>query len=184
MHPKLTDRPGIAFTLNGRAVEVAEAPARLLLDTLRETFGLTAAKYGCGLAQCGACTVLVDGRPARACVLRMPHVAGREVVTLEGLADPETGALHPVQQGFLEAQGAQCGYCLNGMVMSAVALLADEPRPSAARVAEALRHNLCRCGTHTEIVASVLRAAELMGRGAEATPGSARAPGPAQEPTG
>jgi nicotinate dehydrogenase subunit A len=108
--------------------------------------------------------VLVDGRPARACVLRMVLIEGRTVTTLEGLADPDTGALHPVQQGFLEAEGAQCGYCLNGMGMSAVALLADEPQPDAARVAQALRHNLCRCGTHTEIIASVLRAAELMER--------------------
>jgi nicotinate dehydrogenase subunit A len=158
-------RPGpVSFTLNGRPARIPDGVNRLLLDVLREAFGLCAAKYGCGLAQCGACTVLVDGRPARACVLRMAMVEGRAVTTMEGLADPETGALHPVQQGFLEAEGAQCGYCLNGMVMSAVALLAEEPAPDAARVREALRHNLCRCGTHTEIVASVLRAAELMGR--------------------
>jgi nicotinate dehydrogenase subunit A len=154
----------VSFTLNGRPVEVAADAARLVLDALREDFGLTAAKYGCGLAQCGACTVLIDGRPARTCVLRLAMLEGRAVTTLEGLADPETGALHPVQQGFLEAEGAQCGYCLNGMVMSAVALLADEPAPDAARVAQALRHNLCRCGAQTEIVASVLRAAELAER--------------------
>jgi nicotinate dehydrogenase subunit A len=164
MQAKETRSGPVSFTLNGRPARIPDGADRMLLDVLREAFGLHAAKYGCGLAQCGACTVLVDGRPARACVLRVAMVAGRAVTTMEGLADPETGALHPVQQGFLEAEGAQCGYCLNGMVMSAVALLADEPRPSAARVAEALRHNLCRCGTHTEIVASVLRAAELMER--------------------
>jgi nicotinate dehydrogenase subunit A len=154
----------VAFTLNGRPVRASAGAERLVLDTLREDFGLRAAKYGCGLAQCGACTVLIDGRPARSCVLRLVMLEGRAVTTMEGLADPETGALHPVQQGFLEAEGAQCGYCIGGMVMSAVALLADEAKPDAARVRAALRHNLCRCGAQTEIVASVLRAAELMER--------------------
>lgn len=152
----------IQFSINRRAVEVEVDQRRLLLDVLREEFGLHGPKYGCGLAQCGACTVLVDGAPARACVLRACHVQGREVTTLEGLADPRTGALHPVQQGFVEAEGAQCGYCLNGMVMMAVALLEREPNPDEERIRDALRHNLCRCGTHKDIIASVRRAAELM----------------------
>lgn len=152
----------LEFSVNGVPVATPAGRDRLLLDLLRDDLCLNGPKYGCGLAQCGACTVLVDGIPARACVLRAVHVRGREVTTLEGLADPETGALHPVQQGFLEAEGAQCGYCLNGMVMTAVALLAREPDPDEARIVEALRHNLCRCGTHREIIASVLRAAELL----------------------
>ena len=118
------------------------------------------------MAQCGACTVLVDGRPARACVLRASRAANCQITTLEGLADAETGALSPVQQGFLECEGAQCGYCLNGMVMTATALLADNPCPSREEIRAALRHNLCRCGTHLEIIASVERAAELLRGGA------------------
>jgi len=150
------------FALNGETVATASDPDRMLLDVLRSEFGLNGPKYGCGMAQCGACTVLVDGAPARACVLRLRMVEGCEVTTLEGLADATTGALHPVQQGFRDCQGAQCGYCLNGMVMTAVAYLDTQPNPTETDVRKALRHNLCRCGTHTEIIASVLRAAELM----------------------
>ncbi|MGO4853541.1 (2Fe-2S)-binding protein [Phaeovulum sp. W22_SRMD_FR3] len=150
------------FTLNDHPVDLTPDPHRTLLDVLRHDLGMNGPKYGCGLAQCGACTVLVDGVPARACVLRAARVADRRVTTLEGLADPETGALHPVQQGFVEAQGAQCGYCLNGMVMTAVALLERNPAPSEAEIRAGLRDNLCRCGTHQEIIASVRRAAEIM----------------------
>ncbi|MGQ3675434.1 (2Fe-2S)-binding protein [Xanthobacter sp. TB0139] len=152
----------IRLSINGQDVQIDTDQRRSLLDVLREEFGLHGPKYGCGLAQCGACTVLVDGAPARACVLRACQVEGRAITTLEGLADPETGALHPVQQGFVDAEGAQCGYCLNGMVMMAVALLDRNPNPDEAEIRAALRHNLCRCGTHKEIIASVRRAAELM----------------------
>ena len=152
----------ISFVLNGNPVSVEADGARDLLCVLRDTCCTTGPRYGCGLAQCGACTVLVDGRPARACVLRVRMVEGRAITTLEGLADRSSGELHPVQQAFLDCEGAQCGYCLNGMVMSAVALLHDTPRPDEAQVRAALRHNLCRCGSHTEIVASVLRAADIM----------------------
>lgn len=114
------------------------------------------------MAQCGACTVLVDGLPARTCVLRAARVQGRAVTTLEGLCDAATGRLHPVQQGFVDCQGAQCGYCLNGMVMTAVALLTTNPEPAEEEIRTALRDNLCRCGTHAEIIASVQRAAILM----------------------
>lgn len=150
--------------INGTAVTLDCDPDRTLLDVLRSELGLRAAKYGCGLAQCGACTVLIDGAPARACVLRTRHAAGRRVTTLEGLADPATGALHPVQAAFVEKQGAQCGYCLNGMILTAVALLEKTPRPSVADIRAALRHNLCRCGTHTEIVEAVLHAVDISGR--------------------
>ena len=157
--------PLLHFTLNGTEVALPETGGRTLLDVLRADCALHGPKYGCGMAQCGACTVLVDGAPARACVLKAGRVAGREVTTLEGLADRLTGALHPVQQAFVEAQGAQCGYCLNGMVMTAVALLAREPHPDRARIREALRDNLCRCGTHQEIIEAVARAAELIAAG-------------------
>ncbi len=151
-----------SFTLNDHHVDLPPDRHRTLLDVLRHDLGMNGPKYGCGLAQCGACTVLVDGMPARSCVLRAARVAGRRVTTLEGLVDPETGALHPVQQGFVEAQGAQCGYCLNGMVMTAVALLEANPSPSDAEIRSGLRDNLCRCGTHQEIIASVRRAAEIL----------------------
>lgn len=151
-----------SFTLNGTEVAAPADPTRMLLDVLRSDHRLNGPKYGCGLAQCGACTVLVDGAPARACVLRAGRITGCHVTTLEGLADAATGALHPVQQGFIDAQGAQCGYCLNGMVMTAVALLARTPAPDETQIRSALRDNLCRCGTHQEIIASVLRAAEIM----------------------
>ncbi|MEC7258520.1 MAG: (2Fe-2S)-binding protein, partial [Pseudomonadota bacterium] len=122
----------LAFRLNGQPVQTKVDGQHLLLDLLRDGFALNGPKYGCGMAQCGACTVLVDGRPARACVLRAARVAGRDVTTLEGLA--HEGTLHPVQQAFIDHQGAQCGYCLNGMVMSAVALLQDNPAPDQAQI--------------------------------------------------
>lgn len=151
----------LELIVNGSVCLVSDPGRRTLLDVLRDVLDLKAAKYGCGMAQCGACTVLVDGHPARACVLRAERVVGRAITTLEGLADPKTGRLSPVQQAFLECEGAQCGYCLNGMVMSATALLDRNPAPSRQEICAALSHNLCRCGTHLEIIASVERAAEL-----------------------
>ncbi|MER0240167.1 (2Fe-2S)-binding protein [Fulvimarina sp. MAC8] len=151
----------VEFSVNGRSVAVGlDDPRRTLLDVLRNDLGLTGPKYGCGLAQCGSCTVLVDEAPARACVLRAAKAQGMRVVTLEGLADGE--APHPVQQAFVEEAGAQCGYCLSGMIMTTIALLTENPDPSEAEIRSALRHNLCRCGTHREIVASVTKAARLM----------------------
>lgn len=150
------------FTVNGQPRSLPVDAARTLLDVLREDLGLNGPKYGCGMAQCGACTVLVDGSPARACIMRAARAGGCRVTTLEGLCDPQTGQLHPVQQGFVDCQGAQCGYCLNGMVMTAVALLKVKPDPDEAEIRSAFRDNLCRCGTHVEIVASVRRAARLM----------------------
>lgn len=136
-----------------------------LLHVLRNDLALNGPKYGCGLGQCGACTVLVDGIAARACVIPAQGVAGREVTTLEGLPGrcSRTQGLHPVQQAFVDEQAAQCGYCLNGMVMMAVALLERNPDPDEAAVRRELSGNLCRCGTHVEIVRAVLRAAVLMG---------------------
>ncbi|PTT16561.1 ferredoxin [Acidovorax sp. HMWF029] len=135
-----------------------------LLHVLRNDLALNGPKYGCGLGQCGACTVLVDGIAARACVIPAQGVAGREVTTLEGLPRrcSRTAGLHPVQQAFVDEQAAQCGYCLNGMVMMAVALLERNPDPDEAAVRRELSGNLCRCGTHVEIMRAVLRAAVLM----------------------
>ena len=150
--------------VNGR-VETPDAPADApLLQVLRNDLGLNGPKYGCGLGECGACLVLIDGVPARACTMPAAGVGGREVTTLEGLGrlHGDGIALHPVQQAFIDSQAAQCGYCLNGMIVTTVALLAQSPRPSDAQVRDALNHNLCRCGTHLEILAAVQRAAEMM----------------------
>lgn len=149
----------ISFTLNGVAHAVEVDRDQTLLDLLRTEFGLKGPKYGCGMGQCGACTVLIGTAPARACVIRAAKSDGAQIRTLEGLRQGDR--LHPVQQGFVEKEGAQCGYCLNGMVMTAVALLEHNPHPSRDEISHALRQNLCRCGTHKEIVSSVLRAVEL-----------------------
>jgi len=152
----------VGFTLNGNAVHLA-LPARTpLLPALRNDLGHSGPKYGCGLGECGACTVLVDGLPARACVLTLAAVAGREVTTLDGLRSAD-GRPHPVQQAFIDAQAAQCGYCTNGMVMTALALLQRTPQPSEVQVRAALSHNLCRCGTHLEILQAVRLAAQRLG---------------------
>jgi nicotinate dehydrogenase subunit A len=156
----------LSLVVNGSARTLQGPGSRAsLLTVLRNDLGLNGPKYGCGLGACGACTVLVDGIAARACVIPAVGVAGRSITTLEGLGDRDS--LHPVQQAFIDAQAAQCGYCLNGMVMMTVALLAHTPRPSELQVRQALSGNLCRCGTHVEIVDAVLRAAELMAESAE-----------------
>ncbi len=132
-----------------------------LLHALRGDLGLTGTKFGCGLGQCGACTVLVDGEPVRSCVTPAASLEGRAIVTPEGLGSPE--APHPVQAAFIAESAAQCGYCTPGMVMTAAALLAHTPHPTEAAVRDALADNLCRCGTHVRVVRAVLRAAA--GRG-------------------
>lgn len=131
-----------------------------LLYVLRNDLELNGPKYGCGLGECGACTVLVDGKCARSCVIPVHGVAGRQVTTLEGLGSRE--APHAVQRAFIDEQAAQCGYCLNGMIMATIALLRVNPHPTDSQVREALSHNLCRCGTHIEILRAVQRAAELL----------------------
>ena len=153
------DKPPLTLSVNGRRLAFERHPGQTLLQLLRNELGLNGAKYGCGLGQCGACTVLVDGVAARACVIPAEGVAGRAITTLEGLAD---GAqLHPVQQAFADCQAAQCGYCLNGMVMMTVALLRRHPRPDETQIRQQLAHNLCRCGSHVEILRAVRRAVEL-----------------------
>ena len=156
--------PGLALKVNGRSVDITASHEASLLHVLRNDLGLNGPKFGCGLGQCGACTVHVDGVAARACVIPAHGVAGREITTLEGIGTREHW--HPVQQGFEDAQAAQCGYCLNGMVMQAAALLAREPNPGAARIRSELSGNLCRCGTHIEILAAVQRAALRIAEGA------------------
>jgi len=149
----------VAFHVNGLARTLAVSPQASLLTVLRNDLELNSPKYGCGLGECGACTVLVDGVAARACVIPAGAVAGRAVTTLEGLGS--LAALHPVQQAFIEEQAAQCGYCLSGMIMMTVALLAREPDPSDDDIRNELSGNLCRCGTHLEILQAVKRAAQL-----------------------
>ena len=150
----------VLLHVNGRVESLAVDGAVPLLTVLRNDLGLNGPKYGCGLGECGACMVLIDGRAARSCALPLAGVAGREVTTLEGLGS--TAALHPVQQAFIDAQAAQCGYCLNGMVIATVSLLRRTPQPTDAQVRAALSHNLCRCGSHLEILAAVKLAAESM----------------------
>ncbi len=135
-------------------------PDTPLLYILRNDLACNGPKYGCGLGQCGACTVLVDGVAARSCVIPVKAVAHHAVTTLDGLGTPAHP--DPVQQAFIDEQAAQCGYCLNGMIMTAKALLTETPSPDEAQIREALRFNLCRCGTHVEIVRAVRRAAVLL----------------------
>lgn len=150
----------LMLTVNG-AVHTVHVPANAtLLHVLRNDLELNGPKYGCGLGECGACTVLLDGVAARACVIPAHRVQGREITTLEGLGTRERP--HPVQQAFIDEQAAQCGYCLSGMAMMAAALLAREPQPSDERIVQELSSNLCRCGTHIEILRAVRRAARLM----------------------
>ncbi|MBB94188.1 MAG: hypothetical protein CML68_06270 [Rhodobacteraceae bacterium] len=147
------------LTVNGQRVTLDVAPTTPLLEALRNDLGLNGPKYGCGYGECGACSVLVDGQVARACVMPVKAAAGRAVTTLEGLADAR--GPHPVQQAFVECEAAQCGYCLNGMIMQTVALLAAHPTPDESTIRWALRDNLCRCGTHLDILQAVHRAIAL-----------------------
>jgi nicotinate dehydrogenase subunit A len=149
--------PKYNFQLNGRAVSVESwDPNQPILYLLRNALGLHGPKFGCGLAQCGACTVLVDGKAARSCVTPVRQVAGRSVTTLEGLGTPEKP--DPLQAAFIAEQASQCGYCTNGMIMAAKSLLNQTPKPALEQVKQGLAGNLCRCGTHTRIVQAVMRA--------------------------
>ncbi len=151
----------VLLTVNGRPVRVTAMADTPLLYILRNDLGLNGPKYGCGLGECGACTVLIDGVAARSCVIPFPGAAGRPVTTLEGLGT--AAAPHPVQQAFIDEQAAQCGYCLNGMIMTAKALLDRNPDPTDDDIRRELSGNLCRCGTHIEILRAVRRAAARTG---------------------
>ena len=143
--------------VNGARRPMSADAERTLLSVLRDDLDLTGCKYGCGEGQCGACTVLVDGQPARSCRTKLQAVAGKAVTTIEGLE--KDGRLHPLQQAFLDAGAMQCGYCTAGMIMSGVALLARRADPSPADVARAMEGNVCRCGTYPRIVAALRAAA-------------------------
>jgi len=148
----------IDLTVNGEACRVSTEPMTPLLFVLRNELGLTGTRYGCGLEQCGACMVLLEGRPAYACTTPVGDVSGRKIVTIEGMGNTDAG-LHPLQQAFLEEQAGQCGYCLSGILISAKALLDVTPHPSRAEIVQALDKHLCRCGAHNRILRAVERAA-------------------------
>lgn len=146
------------LTVNGQAHQINVEADTPLLYVLRNDLLLNGPKFGCGLGECGACTVLVDGVAARSCVIPIKGVIGHEVTTLEGLGTLDR--LAPIQQAFIDQQGAQCGYCLNGMIMTLQALLNRNPRPTEAQIRNELKFNLCRCGTHVEIMAAAMQAAQ------------------------
>ena len=148
----------VALNVNGRAVAVTvDDPAMPLLYVLRENLELRGPRFGCGLGQCGACMVLLDGEAVLSCETKLSAVGEKKVVTLEGLGSPEQPS--PVQQAFIDEQAAQCGYCLNGVIIQTVALLAKNKNPSEAEIRKALADNLCRCGTHLRMIRAVQRAA-------------------------
>jgi nicotinate dehydrogenase subunit A len=148
----------IQITVNGASRNVNVEPDTPLLYILRNDFELNGARFGCGLSQCGACTVLVGGKPVRSCVTPVVSVGKANVTTLEGLGTADKP--HPLQKAFIEEQAAQCGYCANGMIMSAKALLDKTPKPTEAQIRKALAANLCRCGTHNRIVRAIQRASK------------------------
>ncbi len=149
----------ITLIVNGKAVAVDADDAQMpLLYALRDDLGLHGPRFGCGLGQCGACTVHVDGNAVRSCVMPIGAVTGKKIVTLEGLG--AAGKPHPLQKAFIDEQAVQCGYCINGMIMQAAALLQTNRKPSEQQIKAALAENLCRCGTHLRIVRAVKRASE------------------------
>jgi nicotinate dehydrogenase subunit A len=152
--------PRYVLRVNGKDRQVDAEPGDNLLAVLRDDFGLPGSKYGCGEGQCGACTVLLDGSGARACVTRVASVGGKAITTIEALAQGER--LHPVQQAFLDAEAFQCGYCTSGMIMATVGLLKTNPNPSEQDIARLLDRNVCRCGTYPRIVKAVRLAASRM----------------------
>ena len=156
----------IDFTLNGRPARVDLDPTTSLLDVLRGPLGLTGARFGCGLGQCGSCAVLLDDAPVAACQVEIGNVKGKSVLTVEGLGTPQ--APHPLQAAFLELQAGQCGYCLSGILIGAKALLDRNPDPTRTQIAEALDWHLCRCGVHNRVLDAVALAARRMRQGARA----------------
>lgn len=147
----------VSLTVNGQSHTLDIEPDTKLIYVLRNDLGLNGPKFGCGLGECGACAVLVDGRSVRSCSVSVKTIGSRPIVTLEGLGTPDHP--HPVQRAFIDRQAAQCGYCMNGMIIAATSLLTRNPHPDEADIRDALRHHLCRCGTHMEILAAVRQAA-------------------------
>jgi nicotinate dehydrogenase subunit A len=154
----------ICLVVNGSTVSVTADGETPLLDILRNHLGLIGTKFGCGLEQCGCCMVLVDGTPEKSCGKALSTLAGKEIMTIEGLGTPDRP--HPLQQAFLDEQAGQCGYCLPGILISAKALLDQNPSPSRAQIVAALDDNICRCGSHNRILRAVERAAALLREGA------------------
>ena len=152
----------ISLKVNGKQYQVEVAPDTPLLWVIRESVGLTGTKFGCGISQCGACTVHVNGEAVRSCVTPVSAVLDKEIVTIEGLSPNNS---HPVQQAWIEDDVPQCGYCHSGQIMSAAALLAKNPKPSDADIDEAMSGNLCRCGTYQRIRRAIHRASEMMAQG-------------------
>ena len=148
----------ITLTVNGKSHAVSAEPETALLYVLRNDLKLKGARFGCGLGQCGACTVLVDGKPVQSCDFPLSAAVGKAITTIEGLA-PD-GKLHPMQAAFIAEQAAQCGFCVTGIIMAAKALLDANPRPADAEICSALKGNLCRCGTHQRILRAIRRASE------------------------
>jgi aerobic-type carbon monoxide dehydrogenase small subunit (CoxS/CutS family) len=157
---------GMELLVNGQSHRIDVDPERSLLSVLRDDLDLTGSKFGCGEGQCGACTVLINGAPARSCITPVRTVAGKPITTIEGLEN--NGRLHPLQQAFLDTDAMQCGYCTPGMIMSGAALLKKTPDPAVAEIKRAMEGNVCRCGTYPRIVAAVRLAAETMKRGTHA----------------
>ena len=160
------ERVPLTLTINGELIQLAVGvqvmPWHTLARTLRETLGLTGTKIGCNLGECGACTVIMDGKSILSCMTLTVECDGKEITTIEGLGDPIAGELHPVQQAFIDHDGLQCGFCSPGMIIQAKALLDKNPDPSEQQIKEALSGNLCRCGSYEKIVASVLAAAQAI----------------------
>ncbi|GAB6386907.1 (2Fe-2S)-binding protein [Stutzerimonas marianensis] len=156
----------LALEVNGQVHKLKVDPSTPLLYVLRNELGLKGPKFGCGLGECGACTVLVDGAPVRSCLLPAASFVDRQVVSVEGLGNASDP--HPLQQAFIDEQAAQCAYCIPGMIMTAQALLARNPQPSEAQIKQALMANFCGCGTHLRIVRAVQRAAAAMSEGRQA----------------
>jgi aerobic-type carbon monoxide dehydrogenase small subunit (CoxS/CutS family) len=150
----------ITFTLNGEPQTVDVSPDMPLLWVLRDTLNKTGTKFGCGMALCGACTVHINGEPARSCITKISTVAGKKITTIEGIS---ADGSHPVQQAWMEVDVPQCGYCQSGQIMSAVALLSKTPNPTDAQIDEAMTGNICRCGTYQRIRKAIHRAAEMQG---------------------
>ena len=150
----------ITFQLNGKKTEANIDPTQTLIWALRDHFGLTGTKYGCGSGFCGSCTVLIDDEPVRSCQVAVGDVIGKKVVTIEGLAI--NGKLHPVQKAFVEHDALQCGFCTPGMIMSATSLLQKNPNPTTEQIKAGLEENLCRCGAHGRIIEAVLTASKEM----------------------
>jgi nicotinate dehydrogenase subunit A len=161
----------IHLAVNGHSYSVDADPQTSLLSVLRDHLDLTGSKYGCGEGQCGACTVLMDGKAQRSCITRVGTVAQKQITTIEGLASGEQ--LHPLQEAFLEAGAMQCGYCTSGMIMSAAALLKRNPAPKESEIVDFMDGNVCRCGTYTRIVSAIQRAAKAI-TGSAAAKGAGR----------